>query len=86
MCEPAAQAAERLDVGVAGDARRVREAVPREEAPQDADIAQALGVGLELVPRVEQAEGEGDAVTRLEVGVATGVSVETVTCSAAPSR
>ena len=72
MREAAAQAAERLDVVVARDARARPEAVPCEEASHHADVAEAFGVGLELVPRVEQAEGERDSVARLEVGCLHG--------------
>ena len=51
---------------------RVREAVSHDEAPHDVDVAQALGIGLELVPGVEQADCKRCAVARLEVGVFHG--------------
>ena len=62
------QATQPIDVIHAGDARRVREAVTRQEALREAEVAEALGIRLELVPRVQQADGEGDAVTRFEGG------------------
>ena len=75
--EPLAQAAEPVDVLLAGDAGRVREAVPRQEALHEADVTQAFGIRLELVPGVEEGDREGGAVARLEGSLRHRHSLET---------
>ena len=84
--EAPSKAAQRLDVFLAGGALRVGQPMPGHEALHEADVAQALGVGLELVPRVEQTDREGGSVTGLELGVCHGASVELVRRSRALRR
>ena len=84
--EPLAEAAEPVDVRRAGDAGRVGETVPCQEALRDADVTQAFGIRLELVPGVEEGDRERGAVARLEGSLRSSPQSRDVTRSAAPSQ